>query len=678
MAYGYADYVKEFIVESEDALIGKLQSGVASTGVGTPENEQFEAWRTEIQLLKRQFTEQEFGNWFIILEYEIPRRSRRPDLILLSETTIYVVELKIHAERYDAASRKQSKDYALDLRDFHAGSHGRRIVPILCATGAAQSDYPVDFRIASGVSEVVRSNGYDLTQWLRRSEQETLPDNNPFQPIDPGAWLSSSYRPTLDIIEAARTLYAGHGVREIAHSYAHNLGETVSVLAREIEQARETGGRTICFVTGVPGAGKTLTGLEIVHDLRVNDSDASLAVFLSGNGPLVDVIQRAVVNEQLERQHNVLEPDRVVRTLIQNVHGFLRNHHRAIPPEHIVVFDEAQRAWNHQKVARARGRAGLEVVNASEPQLFLDVMEQVSEWAVIIALVGGGQEIHDGEAGLEEWGRALEGRSVPWRVVAAPEALIGGDSVANHRLFSNEPPTNVRVQEEPLVHLDVVVRSHRAQQWAEWVNLLLNLNLEDARSKFPRTDEFECFVTRGLEMARSWLRQQHDAEPRDRTGLVATSQDLRLRSYGIERSSAFRSGCNFPLWFLADHNDVRSSTTLEIAASEFECQGLELDWVGLCWGGDLVPTIDQVNWEYRRFHGADWQDVKVTVNQEYARNRYRVLLTRAGKGMVIWVPPGDLRDTTRDPERYDRVFKALQEAGVPMLDDTFQADDVTS
>ena len=486
--------------------------------------------------------------------------------------------------------------------------------------------------------------------------------------------MKSAYRPTPTIIEAATLLYTGHSVRELSHRHAHNLDSTTEMLVREIEAARNYGHRVICFVTGVPGAGKTLTGLNVVHSPNFQQGNSLSGIFLSGNGPLVKIIREALVHSEVGKGIRKRDSEHNVTTFIQNVHDFLRYHLEQTaqqPHEHLVVFDEAQRAWNQSQMLRKRG------VEASEATLLLDVMERFNDWAAIVALVGGGQEIFLGEAGLEEWGRALENRSVPWRVVASPEVLIGGDSVAGHRLFNAVLPSNVLFEQNSLAHLDVVVRNHRAQRWAEWVNEVLSHDFEKAASLFPDSEEFPCFVTRDHENARAWLRMHYHLDPEQRIGLVATSEDQRLRAYGLERSSSFRLNYPFEKWFLEPPTDVRSSFSLEIAASEFECQGLELDWVGVCWGGDLTPAEDHSGWDYRKFRGARWQYVRKDHEQAYACNRYRVLLTRARNGLVIWVPKGDSNDPTRDPERFDRVFAALRLAGVPLLEDHFE-DELSS
>ena len=678
MSHGYAGYVRSFVNEDEDALVGKLVSAVQSTGVRDVGPEQVMAWRETIRLLRDQLSRPEFDDWYIILEYEIPRRSSRPDVILLSETTVFVIECKIGSDRYDTASREQSERYARDLRDFHEGSAGGRIVPILCATEATTVDRTTestttDPTFEPGVADLIRTNGSNL--WKLLPKFNTPMGVTKDDPIVPREWLNSGYRAVPTIVEAAVDIYEGNGVREISHRYAHNLDETTQMLVNEIVTARQNGHHTICFVTGVPGAGKTLTGLDVVHDPELRRSNSLSGIFLSGNGPLVKVIRGALVQSQTSKCLSKRDAEREVSTFIQNVHVFLREYvenSNVPPPENVVVFDEAQRAWDDAQMLRKRK------ICASEPQLLFDVMERLADWAVIIALVGGGQEIFDGEAGLEEWGRALTKRKVSWRVVASPEALAGGASVAGHRLFESSILDNVDAVENAQAHLDVVVRSHRAQQWAEWVNEFLELNYDTARNKIPDIKEFPCFVTHDLENAKTWLRMHHTTIPEERIGLVATSQDQRLRADGLERSSAFRLNYPFDRWFLADDSDVRTSNMLEVAASEFECQGLELDWVGLCWGGDLLPETDESKWKYRKFRGSNWQSVKKEVERRYTLNRYRVLLTRARKGLVIWVPPGDQRDTTRNPEGFNRVFDALQKAGVQLLENNYPAEDLTA
>ncbi len=668
MPHGWDSTVAQFIQTENNTIVGSLARGVFSTGITEINALQEDAWRQEIGILKSQLKHGLFTDWHIILEYEIPRRSRRPDVILLGKTTIVVIEFKIGAETFDASSRWQVISYALDLYDFHSASSGRKIVPVLCATHARSlviQQLGFDGS-TGGVDQLVCANastlGVSVAQCIGR------PSRVEGNPIDPLKWLQSPYRPTPTIIEAASQLYEGHSVREISHRYAHNLDATTDMLLHEVATARSQQKRVICFITGVPGSGKTLTGLNVVHERRLQTGTQAGGIFLSGNGPLVKILRAALVRFQRKTTSSLDELKRQVSTFVQNVHEFLRyyrEHPDEKPHEHVVVFDEAQRAWDKVQMEKKQH------VNASEAALLLDVMERLDDWAVVIALVGGGQEIFLGEAGLAEWGRALQERTVPWDVVASPEALLGGESVAGQRVFDRGLPALQTLREAQEAHLEIMVRSHRAQQWAEWVNAVLAFRFNDARLVFPSTLEFPCFVTRELANARAWLKALHRLNTEDRIGLVATSKDHRMRAEGIERSTSFLANYPFEYWFLNDGSDVRSSYSLEVAASEFECQGLELDWVGMCWGGELTPSIDRFAWEHRKFRGAGWHRVRQQPEQVYTENRYRVLLTRARKGLVIWVPQGDWQDPTRDPARFDRVFEALSSAGVPVLEEHY-------
>jgi len=645
--------------------VGRLVGGVARSGIHEQKSAQFSAWRTQLAILKRELADDDFQDWFAVLEFEIPRRQRRPDLVLLCGGLVFVVEFKVGSSTHDALARSQVVSYCMDLRDFHAETRGRILVPVLCATDSSELGCPNlqlrghDTRITG----VVLASGENLGRQLHYCATQLVALGT--RATNPESWLQSPYRPTASIIEAAVQLYDGHGIREITHRHAHNLDLTTAALVREIDVARRQNRRVICFVTGIPGAGKTLTGLDVVHSPEIRGNRATAGIFLSGNGPLVNIIREALVNSQRARNGSKGDSEREVKTFVQNVHHFLRYYRDfedEVPNEHVVVFDEAQRAWDRNQMNRKNN------IDSSEASLLIGVMERLPNWAVIIALVGGGQEIYLGEAGLEEWGKAIENRDAKWEVVASLEVLEGGPSVAGHKLFSTGMPAETPFRPEPLVHLSVGVRSHRAGQWTEWVNDVLSLRMNDAIEKFPDSSEFPCFLTRDLESARKWLRNRLEDEPGTRIGLVASSQDERIRAHGIEVSSAFRQNYPYGTWFLAPPENVRSSFMLEVAASEFECQGLELDWTGVCWGGDLLPAESLNEWNFRKFRGTKWQTVHNQTEQEYSRNRYRVLLTRARMGIVIWVPAGSASDPTRQPAHFDRIFEVLKSAGVPTIE----------
>jgi hypothetical protein len=661
----------DFNATSAFEKLGHLIAASAEAGFSTHRHKQTDAWREEFQYLEttaksliQRMPKSE--SWSILLEYDIPRRGKRPDAVVLADDLIFVLEFKFGAEAFRSADEWQAVSYGLDLRDFHAASLGRRIFPVLIATGGQTRPVNEDSlklprdRLVAPVQFV----GDDPEQLALRLERLHDQYHDPDASVlFPEEWELSAYRPTPTIIEAAETLFAGHSVADISHSFAHNLDVTSNTLVRAIQQSQRERRRTICFVTGIPGSGKTLAGLNAVHSPEMRQSGRPAGVFLSGNGPLVKIVREALIRDQQRRGQSRSEAKRIVSTFIANVHQFLVTYglHRTTEPpyENAIVFDEAQRAWDADAVLRKHE------VDKSEPQLVLEIMERAEDWATIIALVGGGQEIHKGEAGLEEWGRALIQSKERWRVLVSPDVISGGASVAGHRLFNDELPTNIEVVELPELHLAVSVRSPRAHRLGEWVNSLLLGRVPSTAHERTTSEEYPIVMTRDLAAAKAWLRAH--ADPQQRIGMLASSGALRLRAHGIELSSGFRQGYPYADWFLSDAEDTRSSFQLEVAATEFECQGLELDWTLVCWGGDFLIDPSTTSWAFRNFRGTRWQNVRRVEDQRYIANKYRVLLTRARRGMVLWIPPGDAADPSRLPQLLDATAEFLAEAGISLV-----------
>ena len=326
----------------------------------------------------------------------------------------------------------------------------------------------------------------------------------------------------------------------------------------------------------------------------------------------------------------------------------------------MVIFDEAQRAWdraqNYSKFKR----------DYSEPEMLLKIMERQKDWAVVIALVGGGQEINNGEAGLDEWGSSLAKAAKPWRVYASREALEGGTSVAGGRLVATAA-SSLAVHAEPRLHLDVSVRSLKADSYARWVNHVVNGAAQQAL-EVSKDSEFPVYLTRDLSTLRQSLRNH--TLGRSRAGLVGSSQAARLRAEGLEPDLAFHGGYPWEHWYLADAGDVRSSNQMEVFATEFEIQGLELDWVGLCWGGDFIWSRARDEWLIRAFRAGNskWSEVKSSERRKFRRNAYRVLLTRARQGIILYVPRGDEADQTRSPREFQETAAFLVECGAKRIE----------
>ena len=643
----YAAPLPSFLREPEDSILGQLSRNHRHD----LEQEQKRAWIAQIRLLKSELAGFFAGS--IYFEFSIPRMGKRADCVLLIGGIIFVVEFKVGSQSFDRDAIDQVHDYALDLKNFHRGSHTAPIVPVLIATAAVSQPAPVTF-----AADLVAAPLYLGPTGLARAISASC-EGLAAPAIDPAAWESSGYQPTPTIIEAAQALYQNHNVLEISRSDAgaKNLKATSGRIADIIERSKAAGRKSICFITGVPGAGKTLAGLNIAT-LRAMEHTDEHAVFLSGNGPLVDVLREALARDQAEREGiKKSDAQRKVRSFVQNIHHFRDEYLRdtAAPAEKVVVFDEAQRAWTQEQASsfmqRKRGQEGFA---QSEPEFLVSVMDRHIDWCTVVCLIGGGQEINTGEAGIAEWLKALQTRFPHWDVHAS--ALLDDphytvDQDAKRRLQSPG------VHKHPDLHLSVSMRSFRAEVLSSFVGSVLAGDATTASTLLGRVKErYPIWLTRDLSEARAWLRSI--ARGSERFGLVASSGAHRLRPEGIHIKAAIDP----PTWFLNDREDVRSAFYLEEVATEFDVQGLELDWAGVCWDANL--RYGERGWKFHAFRGTVWQSVNAPERQSYLVNAYRVLLTRARQGLVIFVPPGDDNDPTRPCRYYDGTFDFLQRCGL--------------
>jgi hypothetical protein len=674
----------EFATIGATAGLHKLTSGLAAEGFNlTPE--QHVAWTEEWPLLEAAFSQliaarPQASSWHVLLEFPIPGRRKRIDVVVLTDRGIIVVESKGAASVTNAAVW-QVREYCWNLRDFHRSSRGVEIAPIVCAVASSIElhDQPRNFSDRHRlVLDVEVCGPTTLSDALHKAYSSF---RHKWE-CDAAEWDKAPIEPTLSVIEYAQKLFGGHDVREIFHAHADNTDAAVDELRNAVVEARRDSKRIICFVTGVPGAGKTLVGLNAAYRKEMISAAGGPVCFASGNQPLLDVIKAALVMNRTRGTRERHEVEHDVGAPVQNVHEFAREtlcrDDEQPPAFHVVVFDEAQRVWDAEKLAdglekrRRRSQLSTQQIQritangASEPELLLSVMERWKNWCVVIALIGGGQEIHNGEAGLAEWGRALGSRSDRWSVWVSGEALRGGVSSARQRLFSEPPPKDLLVTERDQLHLAVSKRSRRAERYADWVNSVVSGDSDTAKAIAAELAEFPVFVTRDLRHAREILREH--CPPELRSGLLASSGAVRLRAEGIEVSADFRNGISFPDWFLRPTGDIRSSSQLEVAATEFECQGLELDWCCVCWGGDFTMLPGQRGWRFRKLRAPagrtpQWyaeNDVDIC---EFVRNKYRVLLTRARTGVIIFVPFGDAADSTRERPLLDATTEYLVSCG---------------
>jgi hypothetical protein len=633
--------------------VGRLASAQQARGFsGTPDQEL--AWHAQMASLRQAVAEADGAAWTIALEFDLLRLEKRIDAVVLTDRAILCLEFKTAGPT--RATLAEAEDYALDLRDFHAGSRAHAIVPVLVAGHGSWVPPAQPWLLPTHPTEpLVCGAGAlgSLITWV----QATLPA--PAVPLDGDAWLAAPYRPVPTIVEAATMLYARNGVEEIAQARADtgNLTRTARAIAGQIERARAEAAKIVVFVTGIPGAGKTLCGLNAVFGPARQDG----AAFLTGNAPLVEVLRVALTRDAVARgECSRDEARRRTQAALQNVHRFLEDcaiDPARLPPERLIVFDEAQRAWDEAKsltgTQNKRSR-----LTMSEPAHTLEIMGRRPGWSVVVALIGNGQEINTGEAGLREWGRVIAANAA-WRAAAAPRVLRASDPV--QRLYDEHPPW-LTIDED--LDLTVPLRSVRETAGAAWVSAVLEDDAAEARRIADAAEALPYFVTRDLGALRAGLR--HLARGQRRAGLVRAAGARRLRAEGL---GAEVTSKEVPDWFLLRWPDIRASDALEAAATEYACQGLELDVVGLAWGGDFIRGNGR--WAARNFSGDDWQQAR----KDYAfiRNTDRVLLTRARYETIIWVPPGSpagdpFHDKTRPAAEMDAIAAHLLACGARLLE----------
>lgn len=653
----YAASVREFLVAEPNALIGQMSVRLAALH-RQAEHDQLRAWAREIELLRETFSTigEAALDWSILFEAPMLRLGRRMDVVVLMPGVVAVVEFKVGSKSYNSQDIAQTEYYALCLRDFHAASQVRTIVPILCADLAASSH--VDpLPVIDGVSTTLLVNRAGLGPALLAAAALPGPDTTTNTPHE---FEISPYRPTPTIIEAARALYEGHTVADLGRGDASALALEASSerLIELVLAAKAQTKKVICFVTGTPGAGKTLLGLNIALKSRIAGSGLPPASLLSGNPPLVHVLVEALADDA-HRNRKIAKPlaRRQAGSAIQGLLGFLREHtDGASPPEQVIVFDEAQRAWDADVGLKLLGR------KRSEPALFLDIMAK-GEWACLICLVGPGQEINRGEGGLGLWADALveaAEQGDPWEVWAAPQAILGGPDIGTSALATE---TDLAVNADPLLHLSNAMRAYRSPQQVRWVSRLLDGDTAGAAAIAEDMDEPPALITRDLQQAKTWL-AQHRRGGRS-VGLLSSSAAVRVIAEGLPSTPRSNELDAIGHWFLKPHHDYRASGALETPLSEFGCQGLELDYVGLCWGGDLIWDG---NWKPRTMAAPHWRNVKSEDRRRFRINGYRVLLTRARLGTIIYVPRGSHDDPTREPSEFDAIAAELLASGCKALD----------
>lgn len=647
----YCNSIPGFIKDVSSNIVGQLVHHSFSVN-----KEQTSAWEDQISELQSRL-EACGMEGDIIFEYDIVRLGKRIDVILLIRHMVFSLEFKNGKDVFTAQDAQQAEDYALDIKNFHKESEDLYVCPILVATNAAEYTKPQS------------TDCYpDKQVYLQRENIETLIPKIAMisslygddGEIDFTKWFNSPYYPTPTIISAAVEAYSSHNISNIAHSEAgqKNIDQCENKINEVIEYARSNRKKCVCFVTGVPGAGKTLVGLDVVAKF-LDRGEKSLSVYLSGNGPLVDVLREALKRSVKAIGKINRETEVAINALIQGSYAFKKDNsmHNHPTPENILIFDEAQRVWNQEKMTQKHDDPAMSV---SEPHLLFSIMDRHKDWAVMICLVGLGQDIYDGEVGINEWFRCGVEDFPEWEMFYSPE-IYG--QVEDKNIDRSMIENCERCHAMPELHLKTSIRSFRSDL-CPFVDCLLDNNPQKANELYPIvSSKYPIFITRDYEKAKSWVRNQ--VRGSQRSGVLACSSAQRLKPEGIYVPTEI----DVKNWFLAPSDDLRSSNKLEIVASEFKVQGLEIDWAIVCWDADLRRNSENTEWEHYSFRGTRWNRRNKPEQKRYLINSYRVLLTRARQGMVLFVPRGvdPDEDNTRNSAYYDGIYTYLRSCGITEL-----------
>jgi DUF2075 family protein len=655
--YFYKNSLQAFFQKSTSEIIGSI----------TLSNEfdstlfQNKAWIEQIEILKSALAG--YGGT-IFFEFSIPRMGKRVDAIIIIKNVVFVVEFKVGESKFHSYQIEQVWDYALDLKNFHKPSHNAVLAPILVATEAKQSFIEISSTSHNdNLILPIKTNKEDFTTAIK-GVLEFFEDK---EIIDGEIFEKGSYAPTPTIIEAAVSLYNSHSVEEITRNDADaiNLTKTTSAITEVIHSAKSENKKVICFVTGVPGAGKTLVGLKVATS-HLDEERGSQSVYLSGNAPLVAILQEALARDKVRREAEIGkkvkkgEAKQAVKSFIQIIHHYRDAYlvNSEPPYDHVAIFDEAQRVWNKEQTIKfMKQKKNQPDFKFSEPEFFISCLDRHKDWAVIICLVGGGQEINTGEAGISEWLDAIKEGFPTWEVHISPN-LTDSEYSAVESIELLRKKSEVTFNSD--LHLAVSMRSFRAEKVSLLVKNILDLDLAKSRQTLSQISEnYPIMLTRDLSKAKAWLKEK--ARGSERYGLIVSSQAQRLKPFAID----VKSPINPVNWFLDGKDDVRSSYYLEDVATEFQVQGLELDWACITWDGDL--RYSAAEWKTFGFKGSKWQNINQPERKKFLINAYRVLLTRARQGMVIVIPNGNDDDRTRKQEYYDPTFEYLRNIGIKVI-----------
>lgn len=685
--YLYSDTIDSFLQKNTDTIVGEI----TLSAMQDINKETSNSWQQEVEVLKDVLAPYaQKGS--VYFEYNIPRMGRRADVIVLIDGIVFVLEFKTSEQKFTREALIQVWDYAIDLKNFQEGSRDRILIPIVVAPKEKNKNCHIELKpFEDDVYQPLVSNNERLSECFDKTLSNIIPKHT-FTKEDDDVWAKSGYDPTPTIIEAAVALYEHHTVEEIT-KHDGEIEVTAKCLDKIINECQSNKRKAICFITGVPGAGKTLIGLQTAIKQFEKENKA---VYLSGNYPLVKVLQEALARDYVKRSRDDYKKGKTdnkpctktdarskVKAFIQMIHhyrdlylegtevkngqivpieGYFQSHtdKAYVPAEHIAIFDEAQRAWTKEELARfMKEKKKIENFPFSEPEYLISCMDRQPDWGLVVCLIGGGQEINKGEAGIAEWLKAMNEHFTDWDIYMSDKLVDKEYAEGNALDIINDQE---RLHIEPSLHLSMSMRSFRAEKVSLFVHQLLDLKKEEATQTLKDLNNYPIVLTRSLDVAKKWLKSH--ARGSERYGILASSKAERLKAISIN----VRYQPDFVHWFLEDENDIRSSNALEDTLTEFKVQGLEIDWACVAWDADLRLNDKHTQWKHCQLRsGTKWQNINKEINQQYQLNAYRVLLTRARQGMVIVVPNGDHGvppDETRKPEWYDGIYNYLKEIGI--------------
>lgn len=631
------------IINNKEKILNELSTNSDFDVTGL----QYQAWQQELDLLEKTLFDK---SGHILLEVVIPRLGKRIDSVLFIDGKLLLLEFKGGDSTFENQALTQLLDYALDLKNFHEGSYKLDIIPILVDIKTDKKSIVYE-KFDDGIYMPSILGASTFKEGLEEILKNTKSSN-----ININDWINSSYRPTPNIIEAAQSMYLFHDVKNITYSEAGktNLDKTTNTVNDIIDISVKNKTKSIIFVTGVPGSGKTLAGLNIANSRQSYDNKQH-AVFLSGNGPLVEVLQEALARDESKRMKiPKSQSERKVKMFIQNVHNFRDEAIINLKPlaEKIVIFDEAQRAWDQEQTVKFMKNKKRIEFSKSEPEFLIEVLNRNIDYAVIICLVGNGQEIHKGEAGINEWLRALN-NFPEWKVFLSDQFLDFEKNSEELNKLKNK--NRVIIKQE--LHLSIPLRSFRSEKTANFANALLSGEFNIANKIYRELKEkYPILMTRDLNKAKEWIKKISRGS--ERYGMLALSNTDRLRPYGIWTAKKIEP----KNWFLNDKFDIRSSFYLEETATEFDVQGLELDYSIIAW--DQKIMFDGTKWIYQKFNYREWSLESEETKINYLVNSMRVLLTRSRQGYVLFLPKKIENDLTSDKDLIENTYKLLKQIGI--------------